>query len=196
MLLQKEGSGRLYYRLGMQYAPSNLKLEPADYGFKVERTYEAVDNADDVSRDSDGSWHIKEGSKVRVRLKMAAPARRYFVALVDHLPAGFEPLNPALSTTAVIPKDTVGNATGYRGTDQWFDHQNLRDERVEAFSELLWAGVYNYSYVAKATTPGEFIAPPPKAEEMYHPETFGRGASERVVVGNTAHIERLKGLNP
>jgi hypothetical protein len=49
---------------------------------------------------------------------------------------------------------------------------------------------------AKATTPGEFIAPPPKAEEMYHPETFGRGASERVVVGNRVHIERLKGLNP
>jgi hypothetical protein len=66
----------------------------------------------------------------------------------------------------------------------------------KAFSELLWAGVYNYSYVAKATTPGEFIAPPPKAEEMYHPETFGRGASERVVVGNRVHIERLNGLNP
>lgn len=52
------------------------------------------------------------------------------------------------------------------------------------FAALLWAGVYTYSYVARATTPGEFIAPPPKAEEMYYPETFGRGASERVVVGS------------
>ena len=64
----------------------------------------------------------------------------------------------------------------------WFDHQNLRDERSEAFSALLRDGVYNYSYVARATTPGLFIAPPAKAEEMYHPETFGRSKSDRVRV--------------
>ena len=47
---------------------------------------------------------------------------------------------------------------------------------------LLWAGVYEFSYVAQATTPGTFVVPPPKAEEMYHPETFGRGKGDRVVV--------------
>lgn len=46
----------------------------------------------------------------------------------------------------------------------------------------MWPGVYEYSYIARATTPGEFIVPPAKAEEMYHPETFGHGASDRVVV--------------
>ena len=64
----------------------------------------------------------------------------------------------------------------------WFEHQNLRDERAEAFTSLLWEGTYTYSYMVRATTPGEFVVPPPKAEEMYAPETFGRGASERVVV--------------
>jgi uncharacterized protein YfaS (alpha-2-macroglobulin family) len=43
-------------------------------------------------------------------------------------------------------------------------------------------GVYTYTYVARATTPGVFVAPPPRAEEMYEPETFGRGASDRVAV--------------
>jgi hypothetical protein len=42
--------------------------------------------------------------------------------------------------------------------------------------------VYTYSYVARATTPGEFVVPPTKAEEMYAPETFGRSASDRLVV--------------
>ena len=64
----------------------------------------------------------------------------------------------------------------------WFDHQNLRDDRVEAFSALLWEGVHTYRYVARATTPGTFVVPPPKAEEMYAPETFGRGATDRVIV--------------
>jgi uncharacterized protein YfaS (alpha-2-macroglobulin family) len=46
----------------------------------------------------------------------------------------------------------------------------------------LWEGVHEYTYVARATTPGQFIVPPPKAEEMYMPETFGRGGSDRVIV--------------
>ena len=64
----------------------------------------------------------------------------------------------------------------------WYEHQNLRDERAEAFASLLWEGVHIYSYVARATTPGAFVVPPTKAEEMYHPETFGRGAGDKLVV--------------
>ncbi|HYY95428.1 MAG TPA: alpha-2-macroglobulin family protein [Pyrinomonadaceae bacterium] len=184
LTLQKEGTGRLYYRIGMQYAPNSLKLAPADYGFMVERVYEAVDDPKDVRRDAEGTWHIKAGAKVRVRLTMVAPARRYHVALTDPLPAGLEALNPALAVTGRLPEDqkTQPSNFGWWWVRPWFEHQNLRDDRVEAFTSLLWDGVYNYSYVAHATTPGSFVVPPPKAEEMYHPETFGRGASDRVVV--------------
>jgi uncharacterized protein YfaS (alpha-2-macroglobulin family) len=189
LVLQKEGTGRLYYRIGMQYAPSSLKLAPADYGFTVERAYEAVDNPSDVRRDADGTWHIKAGAKVRVRLTMVAPTRRYHVALVDPLPAGLEALNPALAVTGSIPEDEnpeLNVKTSPFGwwwwSRPWFEHQNLRDERAEAFTSLLWEGVYNYTYFTRATTPGTFVVPPPKAEEMYHPETFGRGSTDRVIV--------------
>jgi uncharacterized protein YfaS (alpha-2-macroglobulin family) len=185
LVLSKEGTGRLYYRVGMQYAPTNLQLKAADYGFTVERVYEAIDNPADVRRDANGTWHIKSGATVRVRLTMAAPARRYHVALVDPLPAGLEAMNPALAVTGDIPQDQKDDTTkrgGWWWWRNWFEHQNLRDERVEAFTTLLWEGVYNYSYVARATTPGTFVVPPTKAEEMYHPETFGRGASDKVVV--------------
>lgn len=184
LTLSKEGAGRLYYRIGMQYAPSNLQLKAADYGFTVMRTYEAVDDPNDVRRQEDGTWRIKAGAQVRVRLTMIAPTRRYHVALVDPLPAGFEALNPALATTGAIPRDPNETASSryWWWNRTWYEHQNLRDERVEAFASLLWEGVHNYSYVARATTPGVFVVPPPKAEEMYHPETFGRGASERVVI--------------
>ena len=43
-----------------------------------------------------------------------------------------------------------------------------------------------YVYYARATTPGEFIVPPAKAEEMYFPETFGRSASDKVVIGTNS----------
>jgi hypothetical protein len=58
----------------------------------------------------------------------------------------------------------------------------MRDDRAEAFTTLLWEGSYTYTYLARATTPGTFVVPPAKAEEMYFPETFGRSGSDVVVV--------------
>ena len=125
---------------------------------------------------------------------MVAQARRYHVALVDNLPAGLEILNPGLATSEAIPGDSGGStgvltygsrSYGYGSwwwRQYWFDHQNFRDERAEAFASLLWEGVYNYSYVTRATTPGQFVVPPAKAEEMYHPETFGRTGTDFVIV--------------
>jgi len=187
LVLAKDGdAGRMYYRIGMRYAPRDLQLEPADYGFAVERVYEAVDEASDVERDPEGVWHIRAGARVRVRLTMVAPMRRYHVALVDPLPAGLEPVNPELAVSGTLPPDTA-EADSRSGRywwwwRPWYEHENLRDERVEAFTSLLWDGVHTYTYVARATTPGDFVVPPTRAEEMYHPETFGRTGSDRVIV--------------
>jgi uncharacterized protein YfaS (alpha-2-macroglobulin family) len=169
----------------MTYAPASLSLAAADHGFVVERRYEGADDAKDVTRAADGTWHIKAGARVRVLLSLVNESRRYHVALVDPLPAGLEILNPALAVTGPIPTDPAQTAS--RGPywwwyGPWYEHQNLRDERAEAFTQLLWEGVHSYEYTARATTPGSFVVPPPKAEEMYMPETFGRGASDRVVI--------------
>jgi uncharacterized protein YfaS (alpha-2-macroglobulin family) len=43
-------------------------------------------------------------------------------------------------------------------------------------------GSYQFSYTARATTPGTFFAAPAKAEEMYSPETFGRSAGQTIVI--------------
>lgn len=186
LLLAKEGAGRLYYRIGMDYAPRSLNLAAARHGFEVERRYEAVDDPADVRQLDDGSWRIRAGAKVAVELTMVAPARRHHVALVDPLPAGFEPINPELTTQAPPPGQPTPSSrsrpAGPWWWGPWYEHQNLRDERAEAFASLLPGGVYSYRYLARATTPGEFVVPPARAEEMYEPETFGRSATDQVVV--------------
>ncbi len=153
-------------------------------GFVVQRSYEAVDDPADVTRDEEGVWHIKAGARVRVRLKMVADNRRYHVALVDPLPAGLEIVNPALAVSGDVPQDpsSPDYRYGWWWWGTWYEHQNMRDERAEAFAALLWEGVYDYTYIARATTPGTFVVPPAKAEEMYSPEVFGRSSSDRVVV--------------
>lgn len=182
--LQKDGAGRMYYRLGLDYAPKDLKVPAADYGFTVTRAYAAVDDPGDVRQDPDGTWHVKAGARVRVRLQMVSPMRRYHVALVDPLAAGLEVINPDLATSGMLPSDPATNDKigGWWWWRTWYEHENLRDDRVEAFTSLLYDGVYDYTYVARATTPGTFVVPPAKAEEMYTPETFGRSAGDKLVV--------------
>ncbi len=188
LVISKKGRGRLYYRVGMTYAPSSLKLAPADHGFAVQRRYEGVDNKADAVRLADGTWKLKSGARIRVRLTMVAESRRYHVALVDKLPAGLEPMNPSLAVTGALPmnagasRNRSGRGRYWWWSRTWYEHQNMRDERVEAFTSLLWEGVHEYSYVTRATTPGRYVVPPAKAEEMYSPETFGRSGSDRVVI--------------
>ncbi len=194
LTIGKEGPGRLYYRAGLRYAPRDLDLAPLERGFAVERTYEAMDDPMDVVRGEDGRWRVQAGARVRVTVTMTAPSRRVHVAMVDPLPAGFEAVNTALLGAQDTPpggeRVSRGRPAAPRGRPaydrgwwwQWYEHQNLRDDRVEAFTSLLPAGVYTYTYVARATTPGLFIVPPPRAEEMYSPETFGRGGTDRVIV--------------
>ncbi len=184
LIVSKDGEGRLYYRLGLRYAPDDLDLDPLDRGFVVQRTYEGVDDPGDVWLGSDGVWHVNAGAAVRVRVTMVNDSRRTNMALIDPLPAGLEPLNPALAVSGDIAIDEFGSSgdTIPRWNWTWYDHQNLRDDRAEAFSSYLRAGTHEYSYVARATTLGTFIVPPSRAEEIYSPEVFGRSGSDVVVI--------------
>jgi len=175
------GTGRLYYRLGLSYAPTDLKLPELSVGFQVSRQYEAVETPSDVQK-IEGVWHVKAGSMIKVTLTMTVTARRYHVALVDKMPAGFEALNPALKGEAPAAAEQKPVKRRCWWSRPWFEHQNLRDERVEAFSSLVHPGHHTYSYTARATSLGSFVAPPATAEEMYSPEIFGRTASTKVIV--------------
>lgn len=190
LTLGREGDGRLYYRVGLRYAPSTLLHDPEEQGFAVTRVFESVGEEGDVRRDAEGQWHIKAGANVRVRLTVVVPDTRYDVALDDPIAAGLEPVNMAFATTA---SQALGEATredngwspmwGWGCWMRWaFDHRELRDDRVTAFSDAVSAGVYELVYLARATTPGRFIAAPTKIEEMYAPETFARSGSDVVIV--------------
>ena len=131
-----------------------------------------------------GGWLA---ARTGLRVTMVADTNHTNMALVDPLPAGLEAVNPVLATSprppAEKPSDTkLATSPGWCCWT-WFDHENLRDDRAEAYSAYLYGGSFKYSYVARATTIGDFVVPPAKAEEIYAPEVFGRSASDRVVIG-------------
>ncbi|CAF3636125.1 unnamed protein product [Rotaria socialis] len=191
LIIHKDGNGRLYYRIAMNYAPSNLQLKAVNYGFKIERIYAAIDDPSHVQKQPDGTWKFKLQEKIQVTLTMTTTQQRHHIALVDYLPAGCEPLNRKLNGT--LTDNTNSSITGSKRNNYsdgrrpyltigWTDHENLRDERAEAFRSILWPGVYEWSHVMRATCAGTFITPPAKAEEMYSPENFGRCATEMVII--------------
>ena len=184
LTISKQGEGRLYYRIGIDYALNKDQLDARSQGFTVERHFESAEDEPDAVKKSEGIWHIKAGALVRVTLTMKVPGQSYYVALVDPLAAGLEALNPSLANTATRPhaNSISGDQLQDYWSRNWFSHQNLRDERAEAFADQLWGGEFKYSYLARATTPGRFIVAPARAEEMYNPETFGRSASDIVIV--------------
>jgi hypothetical protein len=186
LVLAKKGAGKLYYRLGLDYAPKSLRLPPEEQGFMVRRVYEPVEGADTVVKGKDGIWRIKAGSYVRVRLTVVVSDRRYFVAVNDPLPAGLEGVDLQLRTSASSRlsghrRNKIYDFRSYyafRGPS----HKEMRDERYVLFWDRLPAGVYEYTYLARATTIGRFVVPPLKAMEMYHPEVFGRNGTQIVEV--------------
>ena len=182
----KEGLGRLYYRLGLRYAPKGLKLEALDRGFLVQRSYLKEDSDTLLERNADGAWLVKQGEYVRVRLRITAPATRYFAAVVDPMPAGLEAINEKFATSAKTrPGNKPQGRDGLRGWWGWWNpwnYEEKRDDRVQLFQDRMYGGVYEYTYLAKATSAGRFVAPPTRAEEMYEPETFGRSSTDVVWV--------------
>jgi uncharacterized protein YfaS (alpha-2-macroglobulin family) len=170
--LAKTGPGRMYYRVGITYAPNQTNLPALDAGFIVRRAYTAIDDPSDVVRTADG-WKIRLGARVLVTVETINTSARHGVAVVDPLPAGLEAVNENLA---------ISERAAKTADDTRWDFRNLRDERSEVFAMELRAGTHRFSYTARATTPGAFIAAPARAEEMYSPETFGRSTGQRVVV--------------
>lgn len=181
--LSGSGRGRLYWRVGVQTVQVG-EQPPATRGFVVTRRFDPVDDPADVRRDADGTWHIRAGATIRIRLDLVAHGPRRHVALVGPLPAGMELLDGSHATTVLPPPDRDGPPRPRPRV--WLDHHNLRDDRAEGFSSDLPAGAWTWTCLARATTPGTFLAPGPTAEEMYAPETFGRGPVDRVVIGEPA----------
>lgn len=122
------------------------------------------------------------GQLVRVNVSLDVPVARNWVAVVDPLPAGFEVANPKLASGGVNAAVPNAAEKKYWWEDPTWANQELRDDRVQWFSDSLPAGSYELSYQARATTDGTFTVLPAHVEAMYEPEINGRSAMTTVTV--------------
>lgn len=203
LTLHRDGQGPVYYAARLFYAPTVEQTQPINAGLEVQREYSVERGRGWVLLAN--PMQLRLGELVKVDLFVSLPAARNFVVVDDPVPGGLEPVNRALATASKEDADkaTVPHAQGsywfqYRdwhayGATRWsFYHKELRHAAVRFYSEYLPAGRYHLAYVAQAIAPGEFAAPPLRAEEMYNPETYGQSppATLRILLPGPAEARK------
>jgi hypothetical protein len=180
--ISRTGTGRLYYTARLQYLPVEAP-PPVDRGLRVERRYQRWTN----EAVAEPAMAFAMGDLVRVTLTVTLPHEGRFLAISDPLPAGFEPIDATLKTTAVdLGEQASAPSAGGDGFAWWrrggFDRIEKHDDRVVGFATRLAAGRHELTYLVRATTPGTFHAAGAWGEAMYAPEVTGRAASAVVTV--------------
>jgi uncharacterized protein YfaS (alpha-2-macroglobulin family) len=149
-------------------------------GLILSRSYEVIRPKE--SNPSQSTF--QRGQVVKVTVTMMTPDNRHDLVLEDKIPAGFETINlNFLSEDQTLNLHTNPESTGWKYQDNfWFYHQEIWPDRVSVFTDFIPAGVYTYSYLVRPVTIGVYQVPGPKAEEMYSPETYGRGHGQTLTI--------------
>jgi hypothetical protein len=170
--ISNTGSGAVQAVVSVSGSP--LTPEPAaESGFKIERDYYTLDGEKaDVSKP-------KQNQRFVVVLKMTEPQPQFGrVIVADYLPAGFEIDNPRLVSS------------GDTGTLAWITdaaepvNSQFRDDRFTAAFDRNKdsSPVFTVAYVVRAVSPGHYVLPQAKVEDMYRPDRFGRTATGTVEI--------------
>jgi uncharacterized protein YfaS (alpha-2-macroglobulin family) len=140
--------------------------EPAvEKGFKLERQFYTPDgNPVDPSK-------ARQNQRFVVVLKVTEPRPQYgHIVVADYLPAGFEIDNPHLVSSGETGKlSWIADAVDPANTE-------FRDDRFTASFErdAKSPNVFAVAYVARAVSPGRYVLPQAKVEDMYRPDRFAR----------------------
>jgi uncharacterized protein YfaS (alpha-2-macroglobulin family) len=128
---------------------------------------------------------LASGDLILVRLTASARRNLPDALIVDLLPAGLELENQNLTDASVdISKLTIdGVSVSNWEQDQKIEHIEYRDDRFIAALRLGQNRSSYLFYLARAVTPGEYLVPPPYAEDMYRPFYHALGTTpEKLII--------------
>ncbi|MCC7355256.1 MAG: Ig-like domain-containing protein [Anaerolineae bacterium] len=180
------GEGRLYYTAHLRVFQPVDQVKALNRGIVVSREYVLNDAPDKPIREA------RVGDVIRVKLTIVAPTDLTYLLLEDPLPAGAEAVDTSLRTTRTLPTEeeirrmkegeVIEEPKAWMW-DAWLpSHTDLRDEKVALFATFLPRGTYQYTYLMRASLPGEYLVMPTTAMQMYFPEVFGRSDGGRFVI--------------
>ena len=143
---------------------------------------------------------------VKITLRITTVDDLERVRIVDRLPGGLEPLDPATDTLAAESQNTCDtsvyrgrNSYAYYGWMRWcwqpFGSRQTTPRKIVWDSRWIRAGSYEVSYLAVAATQGLFVLPAGEAFSVAMPEVMGTSAVSIVAVEEVdAGLKTLKDI--
>jgi alpha-2-macroglobulin len=180
----KRGGGSLYWSAtAVYYDPEAAEARTGSRRLAVARSYSRLTTA----KRADGTLYYREqplngpvapGDVLRVHLTIAGSAEWKYLVLEDPLPAGVE---------------AIQDRTGYDfdADYEWYGGPRVefRDSRTVFFQPDMLAGRYEFSYLVKAISSGDFRAAPAQIAPMYVPSVNASSTPQMLSVstpGDTA----------
>jgi uncharacterized protein YfaS (alpha-2-macroglobulin family) len=167
-----KGEGNVQAVVSVSGSP--LTAEPAaEQGFRIERSFHTLDG------EKVNPSKARQNQRFVVVLKMTEMQPQFGrVIVADYLPAGFEIDNPRLVSS------------GETGTLAWIADaaepvtSEFRDDRFTAAFDRKKddSAVFTVAYVVRAVSPGNYVLPQAKVEDMYRPDRFGRTATGAIEI--------------
>ncbi|MFH1530828.1 MAG: hypothetical protein ABIK09_08875 [Pseudomonadota bacterium] len=164
----KRGDGRLFYRVALTSSPRWAPTAAEDHGLLVERAWSLVEPARAADRDGPFRVVVREGDLVRLRIRVVTAEVRRRTVVDIPIPAGLSPSSGTADGAAVSP--TRWDATEDLGT--W----------IRLFQDVMAPGVYEWTVILRASTPGSWPLPPVRASAIHTPGVSGWSASEEVLI--------------
>ncbi len=187
LVLRRDGPGVLYYATHLRLWQPVDALEPVARGIVLGRQYFAVDRKT-FKATGDAVDTANIGDIVQVKLTLIAESPLHYVKVEDPIPAGFEIVDTSLQTTSAAATGPRMEEVADDGADAedrpwwarwwwsyWVDSQ-LLDHKAVLYASHLEPGTYEYTYLLRASTAGNYHAIPAMAEQESFPEVFGRSA--------------------
>ncbi len=158
---------RLYYRL-IQSSYDDVNLWQPAGPLTVQRAYLDPTSGTPLAT-------VAAGQVVMVQLTVQLEQSRAYIMVEDRLPGGLRAINEQLASEQL-------GAPGYLYPNgNWgelgYNYKEIREDRVTFFVTDMPAGSWQSNYLARAITPGTYVALPAEAYAMYNLAEWGRSAA-------------------
>lgn len=171
VIVEKNGTGNLYYTMEMKYALPDEMQAARDEGVKI--TYKIIDSETDElvnpENSTDSTLKLTSGKIYKASITIEAPKRRYYLAVRAPIPSGCEILDSSL-----ITGKTSESSSSY-SWGNWCSNKTIHDNEIQFFWDTFYSGTSTVNFTFRASRRGIYPVPPVQAECMYEPEIFGRG---------------------
>lgn len=169
------GGGQLYYTINRRAFVAEAQIAAAG-AVDVRRAYRTLAGEPLAS--------VRAGELVQVQLTVTLPRDASYVLIEDHLPGGLAALNSELNNASHVANQYEWQEPVYFWQDYGYNYKEIRNGRVRFFITDLAQGRHTFTYVARATHAGQFVALPAEVSAMYDATVWGRSASGGLAIGS------------